>query len=205
MASTISQAVLRRVAEEGRAPADLPGAGAYARPVPGRGRLRAGRRPTPSPAERPPMADVLQASVDLSAAGSPASSTSTSTGPSSAPADRSCATPAEGSPCDGVRALQLLHAAAVPVVLVSGRSRARLEAVATALGADGVLPEMGALDAGYPTADGQTVHEAIALTGVPRRAAGREPGLDPHPLAPPGPRGQPRPARAGRRRPPRSW
>lgn len=82
-----------------------------------------------------------------------------------------------------MRALQLLHAAAVPVVLVSGRSRRRLEAVATALGADGILPEMGALDAGYPTAEGQTVHEAIALTGVPRELLEREPGLDHHPLA----------------------
>ena len=48
MASTITQAVLRRLADEGRAPEDLlAGAGAYARPVPGPRRPGAGRRPTP--------------------------------------------------------------------------------------------------------------------------------------------------------------
>lgn len=82
-----------------------------------------------------------------------------------------------------MRALQLLHAADVPVVLVSGRSRRRLEAVAQALGADGVLPEMGAIDSGYPTAPGQTVHEAIAQTGVPQALLDHEPGLGHHPLA----------------------
>jgi hydroxymethylpyrimidine pyrophosphatase-like HAD family hydrolase len=77
----------------------------------------------------------------------------------------------------------LLHAADVPVVLVSGRSRRRLEAVSQALGADGILPEMGAIDSGYPTAPGQTVHEAIALTGVPQALLDHEPGLGHHPLA----------------------
>jgi hydroxymethylpyrimidine pyrophosphatase-like HAD family hydrolase len=47
-----------------------------------------------------------------------------------------------------VRALEHLHAHGVPVVLVSGRSRPRLEAVATMLGAADVLPELGATDAG---------------------------------------------------------
>ncbi|MGD9695728.1 MAG: HAD family hydrolase [Thermoleophilia bacterium] len=83
----------------------------------------------------------------------------------------------------GVRALALLRAAAVPVVLVSGRSRARLEAVAGVIGADGVLPELGALDAGYPTREGQTVHAAIAESGVPATLLAREPHLEPHPLA----------------------
>jgi predicted mannosyl-3-phosphoglycerate phosphatase (HAD superfamily) len=82
-----------------------------------------------------------------------------------------------------VRALELLHRAAVPVVLVSGRSRARLEAVATMLGAVGILPEMGATDAGYPVRPGQTVHDAIAATGVPAALTASEPGLAPHPLA----------------------
>ena len=79
----------------------------------------------------------------------------------------------------GVRALQLLHGAEIPVVLVSGRSRRRLEAVARALGIAGVLPEMGATDAGYPTAPGETVHDAIARTGVPDAL------LDPSPGSPP--------------------
>ena len=69
------------------------------------------------------------------------------------------------------------------MVLVSGRSRRRLEAVAQALGADGVLPEMGAVDAGYPTAPGQTVHEAITESGVPQALLDHEPGLGHHPLA----------------------
>ncbi len=83
----------------------------------------------------------------------------------------------------GVRALELLHDAGVPVVLVSGRSRPRLEAVAGMLGAVGVLPELGATDAGYPTRPGQTVHEAITESGVPQALAESEPDLAPHPLA----------------------
>lgn len=82
-----------------------------------------------------------------------------------------------------VRALELLHLSAVPVVLVSGRSRPRLEAVGGLLGAAGVLPEMGAVDAGYPTRPGQTVHEAIAESGAPEALMAAEPGLAPHPLA----------------------
>jgi phosphoglycolate phosphatase len=82
-----------------------------------------------------------------------------------------------------VRALEHLHAHGVPVVLVSGRSRPRLEAVATMLGAADVLPELGATDAGYPVRPGQTVHEAIAESGVPAALAAGEPGLVPHPLA----------------------
>ncbi len=80
-------------------------------------------------------------------------------------------------------ALELLHAHRVPVVLVSGRSRPRLEAVAALLGAADVLPELGATDAGYPVQPGQTVHEAIAESGVPAALAAREPDLVPHPLA----------------------
>ncbi len=91
---------------------------------------------------------------------------------------------AEGRFSDaGVRALALLDDAGVPVVLVSGRSRRRLEAVAQTLGAVGVLPELGATDAGYPTAPGETVHDAIARTGVPAALLSAEPGLAPHPLA----------------------
>ena len=83
----------------------------------------------------------------------------------------------------GVRALGLLEEAGVPVVLVSGRGRARLEAVAGLIGADGVIAELGAADSGYPTRDGQTVHQAIAETGVPAALLAVEPGLEPHPLA----------------------
>lgn len=67
---------------------------------------------------------------------------------------------------DAVRAFEALHAAGVPAVLVSGRRAAELRAIARLLGADGALGELGACDAGYPTAAGQTVHEAIAATGV---------------------------------------
>lgn len=80
----------------------------------------------------------------------------------------------------GVRALALLHRAAVPLVLVSGRSAPRLETAARILGADGWLPEMGAMDAGYPTAPGQSVHAAIAASGVPAELLAREPGLAAH-------------------------
>jgi glucosyl-3-phosphoglycerate synthase len=62
MASTIAQAVLRRLAQEGRAPGDLAGAGAYVRPV----RAGSGYILTEldtHPDERPPMSDVLQASI----------------------------------------------------------------------------------------------------------------------------------------------
>ena len=62
MASTISQAVLRRVAEEGRAPGDLAGTGAYVRPVRGEDGFGLVELDT-HPDERPPMADVLQAGV----------------------------------------------------------------------------------------------------------------------------------------------
>jgi hypothetical protein len=51
------------------------------------------------------------------------------------------------------------------------------------LGADGALPELGALDAGYPVLDGQSVHQAIAATGLPERLLAREPGLEVHPAA----------------------
>ena len=62
MASTISQAVLKRVAQEGRAPDDLPGAGAYVRPVREAGGYVLSALDT-RPDERPPMTDVLQASI----------------------------------------------------------------------------------------------------------------------------------------------
>ena len=62
MASTISQAVLKRVAQEGRAPDGLAGEGAYVRPIRGDDGYVLTRIDT-RPDERPPMADVLQASV----------------------------------------------------------------------------------------------------------------------------------------------
>ena len=80
-------------------------------------------------------------------------------------------------------ALRLLAARSVPVVLVSGRSRRRLETCAQLLGAAGILPELGATDCGYPTAPGQTVHEAIRATGLPDALLAREPGLEVHPAA----------------------
>ncbi len=67
---------------------------------------------------------------------------------------------------EAIHALEALHRAAVPVVLVSGRRYPELAAIARVLGADGALGELGACDAGYPTAAGQTVHEAIAATGI---------------------------------------
>lgn len=67
---------------------------------------------------------------------------------------------------DAVRALETLHRADAPVVLVSGRRLPELAAIARMLGADGALGELGACDAGYPCAEGQTVHEAIAATGI---------------------------------------
>lgn len=67
---------------------------------------------------------------------------------------------------DAIHALEALHAAQVPAVLVSGRRLPELAAIARMLGADGALGELGACDAGYPTKPGQTVHEAIQETGV---------------------------------------
>jgi hydroxymethylpyrimidine pyrophosphatase-like HAD family hydrolase len=90
----------------------------------------------------------------------------------------------DGRFCDAsVRALTLLAGAGVPVVLVSGRGRARLETVAGLIGADGVIAELGAADARFPTREGQTVHQAIAESGVPAALLALEPGLEPHPLA----------------------
>ena len=67
---------------------------------------------------------------------------------------------------EGVHALEALHAHDVPAVLVSGRRLAELKAIARMLGADGAIGELGACDAGYPTAEGQNVHAAIAATGI---------------------------------------
>ena len=67
---------------------------------------------------------------------------------------------------ESIRAFEALHAADVPFVLVSGRRLAELRAIARMLGADGALGELGACDAGYPTSDGQNVHQAIAATGI---------------------------------------
>lgn len=78
-------------------------------------------------------------------------------------------------------ALTLLAERAVPFVLVSGRTQERLEPIAAELGAAGVLAELGALEAGFPTAPGQSVHQAIAATGVPAALLAREPGLSVHP------------------------
>lgn len=62
MASTIQQAVLRRLADEGRAPDALADAGAYARPVRGPEGFSLVALDT-RPTERPPMAEVLRAGV----------------------------------------------------------------------------------------------------------------------------------------------
>jgi len=58
MASTITQAVLRRLADAGRAPAGLDGGGRYARPVRTGDRWTLEERDT-RPDERPPMAGVI--------------------------------------------------------------------------------------------------------------------------------------------------
>lgn len=62
MASAISQAVMLRLVEDGRAPAALAGDGAYVRPVRGGDGLVLSTSDT-RPGERPPMADVLHASL----------------------------------------------------------------------------------------------------------------------------------------------
>jgi len=77
----------------------------------------------------------------------------------------------------GVRALGLLERRGVPVVLVSGRAQAHLREMARVVGAQGYLAELGALDADFPTAPGQSVYEAIAATGLPEALLDREPGL----------------------------
>ena len=81
-----------------------------------------------------------------------------------------------------VRALAHLRRAGVPVVLMSGRGRERLERVAALIGADGIIAELGASQCGFPTRAGQTVHQAIAESGVPAALLALEPGLEPHPL-----------------------
>lgn len=82
----------------------------------------------------------------------------------------------------GARALARLTAAGVPYVFVSGRSRMRVEEAARMLGADGALAELGALDAGYPVRDGETVYAAIEATGLPGELLAREPELEVHPV-----------------------
>jgi phosphoglycolate phosphatase len=80
-------------------------------------------------------------------------------------------------------ALRRLRDAGVPIVLVSGRSRARLEAVARLIGAHRVLPELGAPDCGYPTRAGEAIHEAISRTGILEELLAREHRLEEHPAA----------------------
>jgi glucosyl-3-phosphoglycerate synthase len=63
MASTITQAVLRRVADEGRAPDHLAGPGLYVRPGRGPDDAMAFTVLDTRPEERPPMSDVLRASA----------------------------------------------------------------------------------------------------------------------------------------------
>jgi hydroxymethylpyrimidine pyrophosphatase-like HAD family hydrolase len=82
-----------------------------------------------------------------------------------------------------VRALLTLAAAGVPYVFVSGRSRLRLETIGRVLGAHSVLAELGALDAGYPTAPGQSVIDAVSETGIIDGLLEREPELEIHPGA----------------------
>lgn len=66
----------------------------------------------------------------------------------------------------GGRALRLLREARVHVVLVSGRARAELADIAGVLGADDIIPELGAGDAGYSCPPGRSVVEAIEATGI---------------------------------------
>ena len=82
-----------------------------------------------------------------------------------------------------VRALLELDAAGVPYVFVSGRGRLRLETIGRLLGAHSTLPELGALEAGYPTAPGQTVLDAVEATGIVAELLAREPQLEIHPGA----------------------
>ncbi len=90
----------------------------------------------------------------------------------------------DNAPTDaGIQALQALDAAQVPFVLVSGRSRLRLETIGRLVGAHSVLAELGALDAGYPTAANQTVLEAVSATGIIADLLAREPQLEIHPGA----------------------
>lgn len=90
----------------------------------------------------------------------------------------------DNAPTDaGIRALAALEAADVPFVFVSGRSRLRLETIGRLVGAHSVLAELGALEAGYPTAPGQTVLEAISDTGIIDNLLAREPQLEIHPGA----------------------
>jgi len=90
----------------------------------------------------------------------------------------------DNAPTDaGIRALEALHAADVPFVFVSGRSRLRLETIGRLLGAHSVLAELGALEAGYPTAPDQTVLEAVSATGIVDALLAREPQLEIHPGA----------------------
>lgn len=83
----------------------------------------------------------------------------------------------------GIRALEALHAAGVPFVFVSGRSRLRLETIGRLVGAHSVLAELGALEAGYPTTAGQTVLDAVSATGIIDALLAREPQLEIHPGA----------------------
>jgi hydroxymethylpyrimidine pyrophosphatase-like HAD family hydrolase len=89
-----------------------------------------------------------------------------------------------GAPdASAIRALLELGDAGVPYVFVSGRSRLRLETIGRMLGAHSVLAELGALDAGYPTAPGQSVIDAVTATGIIDALLDREPGLEIHPGA----------------------
>jgi hydroxymethylpyrimidine pyrophosphatase-like HAD family hydrolase len=83
----------------------------------------------------------------------------------------------------GIRALTALQAAEVPFVFVSGRSRLRLETIGRLVGAHSVLAELGALEAGYPTAPSQTVLDAVSATGILDELLAREPRLEIHPGA----------------------
>lgn len=66
----------------------------------------------------------------------------------------------------GACALRLLAEHRVPVVLVSGRTRAQLAETGRLLGADRVIPELGALDCGYPTLPGSSIKSTIEATGI---------------------------------------
>ena len=74
----------------------------------------------------------------------------------------------------GATTLRMLAARQIPVVLVSGRTRTQLSETGRLLGAARVIPELGALDCGYPTPPGVSIREAIEATGIVEALVSRE-------------------------------
>ena len=76
----------------------------------------------------------------------------------------------------GVCALRLLAEELIPVILVSGRTRAQLSETGRLLGAARTIPELGALDCDYPTPAGTSIRDAIEATGIVDALIEREQG-----------------------------